>query len=201
MELDKLKKTWEKVYEIDSKPSDEQILNLLKSSNKSILNRIISIETIAFRAAFILPVLSLFVSLFYYFLIPKTGVKAFYTFYMFLVFSGALLIWTSYKLKYLKKIDIMNSDILSISKFINKYRYFSIYESVVSLIWGIMFVFILLNIVSTVNSIFEYLLFGGLAFVLVVLGFLFARLISKDTIGVIKRNLEEMRAFEKEESF
>ena len=196
MELDKLKKTWEKVSEIDSKPSDEQILNLLKSSNKSILNRIISIETIAFRAAFILPVLSLFVSLFYYFLIPKTGVKAFYTFYMFLVFSGALLIWTSYKLKYLKKIDIMNSDILSISKYLNKYRDFYIFEGVM-----IIFLTILFFVVFSIETSPDFAIFkvGGLFIVIGVLAFYTTRYRYKTTIGKIKRNLEEMRAFENEE--
>ena len=199
MELDKLKNTWGKVSEIDTKPSDEQIIRLIKTSNQSIIRRIVSAEKIAFRAILVIPFISLIVSILAYLLTPETGIKAFYIFFMIVILSTASSIWMSIKLKYLNKIDIINSDILLISKFVNKYRKFSIYESVISLIWFILFLFVLLSVVYSDDGLFEYLLFGGCALVLVLLAFFYIRNSYKDTIGVIKRNLEEMRAFEKEE--
>jgi len=197
MELDKLKNTWSKASEVDTKPSDEQILNLLKTSNKSILSKTISMEAFALKSAFILTTIPLFVSALIYILFPHMVEAVIYIFSMIVMFLAALIVWTSIKLSYLKKIDIVNSGILSISKYINKYKSICIYESVISSICFILFLYILLTVIYD-STLFEYLLFGGLSFVLSALAFLYARHKYKGTIGAIERNLEEIRVFERE---
>jgi hypothetical protein len=191
MELDKIKNTWEKVSEIDAKPSDEQILNLLKSSNKSIWSGIVIKEKIGF-------IIGLIFCIFFCLLIPEFG-GDFHGFLELFVYVVLMTIWQLFKWRYIKKIDIMNSDILSISKYVNKYRDFCIYEAVMVIIW-IILLFVLLIMTPPSNfTIFKYFLVGVIFLALGVLTFFTTRYRYKTTIGKIKRNLEEMRAFENEE--
>jgi len=199
MELEKLKNTWEKVSEIDARPNDKQILNLLKTSNKNYLDKIIRIETNSLRAFFILPFLFVAVNFLTYLFFPQLLINYLFMVLFIFVSFAAMAIWQSYKLKYLKKIDITNSSIISVSRFINKYRKNMIYETVTSLIWFTLFVYILLTVIYPDNALFEYLLFGGTALILVVFSFFLTKIIYKNTIEVIERNLEEMKAFERED--
>jgi len=190
MELDKLKNTWEKVSEIDAKPSDEQILNLLKSS-KNIWSRIIIKEKIGF-------IIGLILCIFFCLLIPELG-GDFRGFFEIFVCVVVMTIWQLFKWRYIKKIDIMNSDILSISKYVNKYRDFCIFEGVMVIFWLILlFVLLIMNPPSNF-TIFKYLMIGGFFLVAGVLAFFTTRFRYRNTIGIIKRNLEEMKSFEKEE--
>ena len=186
MEPDKLKNAWES--EIDSKPSDEQILNLLKSSNKSIWSGIVKHEKIGFIIALI------FCPLFCWLFHEDDKMPLMLIAY-FVVFP----IWQLFKWMYLKKIDMINSDILSISKYVNKYRDFCIYEGVMVIIW-IILLFVLLVMTPPSNfTIFKYFLSGVILLVVGVLTFFATRFRYRNTIGKIKRNLEEMKSFEKEE--
>ena len=188
MELDKLKNTWEKVSEIDTKPSDEQILNLLKSSNKSIWSGIVKEEKYGF-------IIGLLFCILYLFLLEERA-NAFYSYLLIVVFLTVFPIWQLFKWMYLKKIDMINSDILSISKYLNKYRDFYIFEGVMIIIFTILF-FVVFSIETSPDfAIFKV---GGLFIVIGVLAFFTTRYRYKTTIGKIKRNLEEMRAFENEE--
>jgi len=189
MELDKLKNTWEKVSEIDAKPSDEQILNLLKSSNKSIWRGIVKREKIGFILAFIFSIL--------YCLLFLEGVKVPL---MLIAYFIVWPIWQLFKWMYLRKIDVINSDILSISKYANKYRDFYIYEGIITVIWFILLIVILpLKASSDFTILSKYLMIVGFFIVMVVLAYYSSKYRYKTTIGKIKRNLEEMKAFEKEE--
>ena len=191
MELDKLKDTWEKVSEIDTKPSDEQILKLLKSS-KNIWSRIIIKEKIGFIIAFIFcPLCYLLTS------VLKNEFR--YIFFMIFVYMAVMTIWQLFKWRYLKKLDIINSDILSISKYINKYRNFCIYEWIMIIIWLIMFNSVLFMPTPSNFSMNRYALIAGSLLSIAVFAFLFARVRYDITIGKIKRNLKEIKAFEKEE--
>lgn len=201
MELNQLKNTWKKVSEKETKANDAQILKLLKDSNQSALSRVISLETIAFKASFILPVIFILINVLVYLMFPEFGKG--YVFYLsplLVLYCVSLGIWQSFKLKYLKKIDIVNDGILSVSKFINKYRRLSVYEAVIGLVWLISFIYTMLVLVFPDYAIFEYLLFGGFALILLILGFFFTRSMYKDTFGVIKRNLKEMKDFEMQTS-
>ena len=188
MELDKLKDTWEKVSEIDAKPSDEQILNLLKTSNKSIWNGIVIKEKIGFIIGLIFCIL--------YLLILEKIDDRFYSYLICVAFFIVIPIWQLFKWMYLKKIDMINSDILSISKYLNKYRDYNIFEGVMIIIFTILFFVVFSIETSRYFSIFKV---GGFFLALGFLAFFTTRYRYKTTIGKIKRNLEEMKSFEKEE--
>ena len=192
MELDKLKNSWEKISEIDAKPCDEQILNLLKSSNKNIWHGIIKYEKIGF-------IIALIVSPLCYLPILIFEEEFLYLSFMTLFFMTVMAIWQLLKWMYLRKIDIINSDILSTSKYVNKYRDFCIYEWIVIAIWLIIFYIIFFMTPPSNFSINRYFLMGGLLLGIVPLAFIFARVRYEITIGKIKRNLKEIKAFETEE--
>ena len=190
MELDKLKNTWEKVSEIDAKPNDEQILKLLKSSNKSIWNGIVKREKISFILATIFSIL-------FCWLLQEGGNKVSL---ILITYFVVLPIWQLFKWVYFRKIDVMNSDILSILKYANKYRNFCIYEWVIMIIWIILLLVLLpMKSSSDFSILLKYLMIGGFILVTGALAIFTTRYRYQTTIGKIKRNLEEMKAFEKEE--
>ena len=124
--------------------------------------------------------------------------NAFYSYLIVIVFFAVIPIWQLFKWMYLKKIDMINSDILSISKYLNKYRDFYIYEGVMIIILTILF-FVVFSLEKTSFDFTKYLLPVGFFIVIGVLAFFTTRYRYKNTIGKIKRNLEEIKAFEKEE--
>ena len=127
MDLDYIKKTWQQV-DIESSIGEDKIQMMLDNKGQGALARLIRYE----KFFLCLMVLCVLFGALFYILHPVTGI----------IYSITLVIsffWQSYKIKYLKNIDVSTMGILEVSKRITRYRQYITYEIIAGTVFALIF--------------------------------------------------------------
>lgn len=127
MDLDSIKKEW-KENNVQSTIDEEKIEIMINNSGQSAFQKILKYEKISTVALIVCFLLVKFI--FRYELLQ----------WVYGISAVVILVWQTYKLLYLRKIDMLHMSITEISRFYIRYRKFMIYETVISMCWFLAFV-------------------------------------------------------------
>ncbi len=197
MELDTLKNAWQKV-EPATTMNNEQIKSMLQSSNNGALQRLLNWERIGIRL--LIGCLFMFSVVFVLQIVllskNENSTSMLYIYVAYMVFALLSLPWQCYKVGFLKKIDVVNMSMVSLSKAIASYRRFIAYEMVIGLLFFSMFIpATLYYMLGTEEPIYVYVFFGVFFLGLLVGALLLYKHIYGSRIKQIRRNLKEAKEF------
>lgn len=190
MELDKLKKSWQQA-EIKSSIDEDKIQRIINNRGKSAFNTLLKLERISFYASFC----CIFFAVFIFFLSYTLGI-------VYSLLIPVAVYWQSYKIRYLKKTDFVQMNVLEISKHINKYKLFIKKELIavtgfVVVFFGI-YAFELEYIFTHLPLSMRAVIIGASVFITVLLLYLVYRFLYMDNIKKIEQAIKEVEDFEKE---
>lgn len=139
MDLDNIKKRWQEA-EMKSTIDEDKIRKMISNEGQSAFGKLLWYERLGLWLS--IPCLS--------FLLIVTWHVYIVVFLMASFIAVLSIVWQMYKLNYLKRLDMMNMNILEISSHVNKYKIYINREMIVGVI--IFFVFFAFYIYYTSNN-------------------------------------------------
>lgn len=187
MELDNIKKEWGKL-EIKSTIDEEKLQRIIRKRGQGAYSSLMRWESFSFLGI-------IFCLLFAYALFLDG--KLYITIYF---LSGCVIgfIWQIYKIRFLRKIDMISMPVMKIIPKVIQYRQYILKEIYVGICWfiGWMCLLILSRDIPSIYSIIILALVGA---VLIYLMVLFYKAIYFKKINKINESLNELKDFESEE--
>lgn len=198
MELDTLKAIWKKSNKSEPFLRAEDIRQMLRNENNGALNKLIRWEKFSIRMImFVVPFFLLSTLLSSQFTINKNVIILNSLFIAYIIPS---FFSQRYKIKYLKEIDMMSMDIVTVSERITKYRRYILNELIIGFIWAIPLIFLIVYLqLGTKASVGHYIFFAIYSIVLLIIAVIIHNRFYFKRINVIQRNIEEIKDFELEE--
>jgi hypothetical protein len=199
MELDNIKALWQKNNNSASFINPEEIKNMLRNEGEGALNKLIKWEKTCLR---LMPLLTLS---FWGILYMQSLVI--YDFTVALIWLGIVVslyaicsfISGFYKYKSLRKIDMVNMDIITVSNLITKYKKYVVYELIASFCWLIpVLIAIILIFLGTGESVWVYIGFTMYSITLIIIALYILKHFYFKKIKTIQQSVNEIRDFEKE---
>ena len=200
IELDNIKALWQKTNDSASFLNTDEIKAMLRNEGKGALDKLIKWERVCF---WLVPVgiLVFWGTLYMQSLLEHGFTKG--LLWLGIIFSlYAIYSFVScyYKYKFLKKIDMVNTDIITVSRFITKYKKFVILEYIAGFCWAVPFLFaMVLTIIGTKADIMLYVGLGVYSLVLLVIAFYIVKRYYFKHITTIQQSIKEIREFEQDE--
>lgn len=194
MDLDKLKESWQKA-EIHPNISDDRIQSILENRNRGNFNFLIKTE----KHFLILDIVVMLLGCLF----------GFVNYIFILLYVGLLLpacFWQLYKIRFLKKTDMLSMGIVEISIRINKYRRFIIWEIIASIPVGLLFMLTFAIVVTHPKDYTFHSLIPAFMLIAVTVVMTVAICIPiylnmyMRTIKRIQQSIKEVEEFEKEEN-
>ncbi|WP_165044170.1 hypothetical protein [Dysgonomonas sp. ZJ709] len=196
MDLDNIKKSWQE-REIKPTISEEKIQRMLDNRGKNALENLMTFE----KWGLLVGLLCLPCS----FIFDED-----FLFFFYLASVICMLIWQTYKYKFLKKINLSKIGILDISIAITKYRKYIFAELILAILWIFIFmgsflylkifkrIFAHLEETSTFNLSITLSIAIGTIFTLALTAYVLYRYIYMQNIKQIEKSIAEIKDFEQD---
>lgn len=192
MDLDKIKKSWD-TASLKPEIKDAKIESMISHEGQSAFNKVLRYELIGFVAG----VICLFASFVFRYL-PVI---------LFFAVSCLLALgWQLYKIRLLKKIDMLKMSIIEISRSYIRYRRYIIYELIFSVIWTIIMLTLFAYFeyqnkwsIDTENATRSIMIFSICMAASLSIGILIVLKYFWKNLKKLGQSIKEVQAFEKEE--
>jgi hypothetical protein len=192
MDLDNIKKTWQET-EIKPTIDNEKIQKMISNEGRSALEKLLWYEKLGMWL--MIPCLLVL-------LITWHIHKSVFVMSVFIVIGG--LIWQIYKLSFLKKLDVVNMNILEISSHVNRYKTFVSRELIVGIV--VLFVFFVFYTFFTTKAteyssdvimymLVRFIITVSVGIIVVILAY---RYIYQKNINRLEASVKEVQEFEKD---
>ncbi|MDR1056949.1 MAG: hypothetical protein LBL90_14320 [Prevotellaceae bacterium] len=200
MELDKLKASWKETSKNDSFISPDEIKGMLRNKSNGALNKLIQWEKNCIWI--IIVIMPFFLGILYMQSLLKNEFSSglLWLGIAFSIYAVYSLFVVIYKYRYLKKIDMLKMDIITVSNMITKIKRFVIYDLIVSFCLLVPFVFFIITIMlGKDEEAWLYVLLTIYTIVLVVIAFFILKKYYFGRIKTIQRAIKEIKEFEAED--
>lgn len=199
-DLDILKNAWQKAHNDSNVLSEDNIRSILRDKNKSMLDKLIHMEKLFI---WLTPLLIL---IFWGLMYVQSIAKGEFTCGLiwigsiFTVYCIYVIISQIYKYNYLKKIDMINMSVITVSTLIAKYKRYTTYELIIGMCWAVPFVIsIILVGIGTTAPTWTYIFFILYSITIFAIALYINNKLYFKRIKVIQQTLKEIEEFEKEE--